>query len=228
MKVALTRVSVLERRRNISYNSAFKASNETECIVRECEGDLSKREHAVRHIKTTFTFEHQVAAIVLQQTECLKCSKSWKISSDLVHHETTAHDEVYTSRMNIFRPLFEQPSCTRLARLIRKHICLLVADSVSGNPFKQSSHSQTHDAISSLTFSSSSSVSSAVSASKNLTSSSAFEIHQLSQIPVYCSQSDWSESTDFNVFTNAISANSTQQSTPIAAPSHSTYCSQSE
>lgn len=76
MKVALTHVSVLERRRNISYNSAFKASNETECIVRECEGDLSKQEHAIRHIKTTFILKHQVAAIVLQQTECLKCSKS--------------------------------------------------------------------------------------------------------------------------------------------------------
>ncbi len=76
LEAALTRVSVLENRRDISYRSAFKASNGTECIVRGCGGDLSKREHALRHIKTTFTPEHQVAAIVLQQTGCLECNKS--------------------------------------------------------------------------------------------------------------------------------------------------------
>jgi len=228
MEAALARVSVLERRRDISYNSAFKASNGTECIIRGCGGDLSKREHAVRHIKTTSTPEHQVAAIVLQQTECLECSKSWKTPSGLVHHETTVHGEAYTSRMDIFRPLFEQSSCTRLALLIRKHICLLVADSVGVNPSKQSSHSQTHDAIPSPTFPPGPSVPSAVSASENSTPSSAPEIHQLSQIPVYCPQPDWPESTDFSAFTDAISANSAQQPTPIAAPSHPTYCPQPE
>lgn len=75
MKIVLTRVSVLEKRKNIFYNSAFKVSNGAECIIRRCEGDLFKREHAVRHIKTTFTPEHQVAAIVLQQTECLECDR---------------------------------------------------------------------------------------------------------------------------------------------------------
>ena len=114
MEVALARVSVLEKRRDISYSSAFKASNGTECIIRGCGGDLSKREHAVRHIKTTSTPEHQVAAVILQQTECLACGKSWKTPSGLVHHETTAHCEAYTSRMDIFRPLFEHTSRTRL------------------------------------------------------------------------------------------------------------------
>ena len=65
MKITLTRVSVLERRKDISYNSAFKALNETKCIVRECEDNLSKREHAVRYMKITFIFEHQIAAIIL-------------------------------------------------------------------------------------------------------------------------------------------------------------------
>ena len=130
--------------------------------------------------------------------------------------------------MNIFRPLFEQSSCMCLALLIHKYLCLLVADSVGENPFKQSSHSQTHNVIPSPMFLSGPSVSSVISASENLTSSSAPKIHHLSQISVYCPQSDWPESTDFNVFTDAIFANLVQQSTPITTPSHPTYCSQSE
>ena len=126
MEAALARVSVLEKRRDISYSSAFKVSNGTECIIRGCGGDLSKREHAVRHIKTTSTPEHQVAAIVLQQTECLECGRGWKTPSGLVHHETTLHGEAYTSRMDIFRPLFEQSSCTRLALMIRNMFAYFV------------------------------------------------------------------------------------------------------
>ncbi len=122
LEAALTRVSVLENRRDISYHSAFKASNGTECIIRGCGGDLSKRKHALRHIKTTSTPEHQVAAIVLQQTGCLECDKSWKTPSGLVHHETTVHGEAYTSRMDVFRPLFEQTSCMRLTRIIRNNV----------------------------------------------------------------------------------------------------------
>ena len=228
MEAALARVSVLEKRRDISYSSAFKVSNGTECIIRGCGGDLSKREHAVRHIKTTSTPEHQVAAIVLQQTECLECGRGWKTPSGLVHHETTLHGEAYTSRMDIFRPLFEQSSCTRLALMIRKHVCLLCADSVGGNPSKQSSHSQTHDAIPSPTFPPGPSVPCAVSASENSTPSSAPDIHHLSQTPVHYPQPDWPESSDFNAFTDAISANSAQQPTPITAPSHPTYCPQPE
>lgn len=122
LEAALTRVSVLEKRRDISYRSAFKASNGTECIIRGCGGDLSKREHALRHIKTTSTPEHEVAAIVLQQTGCLECDKSWKTPSGLVHHETTVHGEPYTSRMDVFRPLFEQTSCMCPTLMIRKNV----------------------------------------------------------------------------------------------------------
>lgn len=228
MEAALARVSVLEKRKDISYSSAFKASNGTECIIRGCGGDLSKREHAVRHIKTTSTPEHQVAAIVLQQTKCLECGKSWKTPSGLIHHETTAHGEAYTSRMDIFRPLFEQSTCTRLALMIRKHLRLFFTDSVGGNPSKQSSHSQIHDAIPSPTVPLGLSVPSAVSASENSTPSSAPEIHHLSQTPVYCPQPDWPESAEFNAFTDAISANSAQPPTPIAAPSYPIYCPQPE
>lgn len=38
MEAALARVSVLERRRDISYNSAFKASNGIEYIIRDVGG----------------------------------------------------------------------------------------------------------------------------------------------------------------------------------------------
>lgn len=187
MKVVFTRVSVLQKRRNIFYSFAFKTLNKTECIIKECKSNLFKREHAVRYIKTTFIFEHQVAVIVLQQTKCLKCNKSWKILSDLVHYETTVHNKVYTSRMNIFRLLIELSFCTRLVLLICNYICLLVTDFVNENSFKQSSYFQTHNVISSLTFLSSLSVSFVVSVSKNSTLSSVFEIHHLSQTSVYCS-----------------------------------------
>ena len=53
LEAALTRVLVLENRRDISYRSAFKASNGTECIIRGYRGDLSSREHALRYIKIT-------------------------------------------------------------------------------------------------------------------------------------------------------------------------------
>ena len=223
MEASLARISVLENRMDISYSSAFKASNGTECIIRGCGGNLSKQEHALRHLKTTSTPEHQVAAIVLQQTECLECGKSWKKPCGLLNHEKTAHGEAYTSRMDIFRPLFEQYSCTRLVLMVRKHIGLLVTDSVGGNPSKQSSHSQTHDAIRSPTFPS---IPSAVSASENSTPPSAPEIHHLCQTPVYCPEPDWPESTDSNAFTEAISGNSAQHPTPITAPPHPTYCPQ--
>ena len=125
LKIALTRVSILENKRDISYRSAFKASNEIECIIRECENYLSKKNHALRHLKTIIIFEHQIAAIVLNQTQCLKCDKSWKISFDLVHHETTVHEEIYTSRMNVFRSLFEQTVCMRLALMITQNCSLI-------------------------------------------------------------------------------------------------------
>lgn len=78
IEAALARISVLEKRRDISYRSAFKSSNGTRCIIRGCGSNFSKREHTVRHIKTTSTPEHQVAAIVLQQKECLECDMSWR------------------------------------------------------------------------------------------------------------------------------------------------------
>ena len=119
LEVALARLSVLENRRDISYRSAFKTSNGTKCIIRGCGGDLSKPDHALRHIKTTSTPEHQVAALILQQTRCLECDRTWKTSSGLVHHETTIHGEAYTSRMDVFRPLFEQTSRMRFALVNR-------------------------------------------------------------------------------------------------------------
>jgi len=119
LEAALTRVSVLEKRRDISYFYAFKASTGKACIVRGC-GSVLSAQHTVRHLKTTSTPEHQVAAIVLQQTECLECNKKWKIPSGLAHHETTFHGKAYTSRMEIFRPIFEQTSRMFLALIVRQ------------------------------------------------------------------------------------------------------------
>ena len=119
LEAALTRISVLEKRRDICYCCAFKAPTGDECIIRGC-GSVVSTQHTIRHLRTTSTPQHQVAAMILQQTECLECNKSWKIPSGLVHHETKFHGDVYTSRMEIFRPIFHQTSCTFLALVIRQ------------------------------------------------------------------------------------------------------------
>ena len=58
MEAALARVLVLEKRRDISYSSIFKVLNRTKCIIKGYRGNLSKREHAICYIKTTFTPKH--------------------------------------------------------------------------------------------------------------------------------------------------------------------------
>jgi len=100
---------------------------------------------------------------------------------------------------------------------------------VSRNYSTQSSHSQSHDAIPSPTLSLGTIVPpSADPASEKPIPPSGPEIHHLSQTPVYCPQPDWPESTDFNAFTDAVSATSTQQPRSITVPSHPTYCPQPE
>ncbi len=64
LETALTRISVLEKRRDISYDHAFKASNGKQCMIRGCGSELSRPNHAIRHIKNTSTPEHQVATMV--------------------------------------------------------------------------------------------------------------------------------------------------------------------
>jgi len=100
---------------------------------------------------------------------------------------------------------------------------------VNRNPSTQSSHSQSHDAIPSPTLPLGTTVPPSANPSfeKSIPSSGP-EIHHPSQTPVYCPQPDWPESTDYNAFTDTLSANSRQQSTSIAVPSHPTYCPQPE
>lgn len=81
--------------------------------------------------------------------------------------------------MDIFRPLLEQLSRTRFAIIIRKHIYLLIIDSIGGDPSKQLLHNRTHDAILCPTFLPGPNIPSAVSASENSTPLSAPEIHYL-------------------------------------------------
>ncbi len=124
LEAALARVTVLEKMKDISYHSAFKASDTVadgkNCIVRGCGGKLSVQKHLVRHLNATPTPEHQVAAIILQQTQCLECDQSWKRPSGLSYHEATVHKEDYALRMDIFRPFFEQISSKVLPYCPRK------------------------------------------------------------------------------------------------------------
>lgn len=52
--------------------------------------------------------EHEVAAIILQQTDCLQCGKHWKSPNGLNHHEKTVHEETRSSRMDTFQPFLQQ------------------------------------------------------------------------------------------------------------------------
>ncbi len=109
LEAALARVLVLERRRDICYRSAFKAADGGECIVRGCGSKSSLPKNAIRHFNTTPTPEHEVAAIILQQTDCLQCGMHWETPSGLAHHEKMVHKETRSSRMDTFKPFFEHP-----------------------------------------------------------------------------------------------------------------------
>lgn len=109
LEAALARVLVLERRRDICYRSAFKAADGGECIVRGCGSKSSSPKNAIRHFNTTATPEHEAAAIILQQTDCLQCGMCWRTPSGLAYHEKTVHKETHSSRMDRFKPFFEQP-----------------------------------------------------------------------------------------------------------------------
>ncbi len=115
LEAALARLTVLESRRDICYRYAFKAADGEECMIRGCSTTSSSTKNAIRHIKNTATPEHEVAAVILQQTECLQCDQKWERPSGLAHHETTVHQETCSSRMDAFKPFIEQPLCKCLS-----------------------------------------------------------------------------------------------------------------
>lgn len=120
LEAALARVSVLEGRRDICYWNAFKAAGEAECIVRGCGAKPTSCKNDIRHLKNTRTPEHEVAAIILQQRECMQCGANWKSSGGLDHHEQTVHQETRSSRVDTFRPYLEQPLCKCLSVMAGK------------------------------------------------------------------------------------------------------------
>ena len=69
---------------------------------------------------------------------------------------------------------------------------------------------------------------SAAPVTENSTPQSGPGIPHLSKTPIYCPQPEWPESASFNAFTDAISANSTQQPTSINVSLHPTYYPQPE
>lgn len=75
LKVVLTRISILKKRRDICYQYVFKVANEKECLIRECDVKSSSSKNIIRHFKMTIIFEHEIAVIILQQTDCLQCER---------------------------------------------------------------------------------------------------------------------------------------------------------
>lgn len=119
-EAVLARVTILESRRDICYRHAFKAVDGEECMIRGCGITSSAPKNAIRHLKNTATPEHEVAAVILQQTECLQCDRRWERPSGLAHHESTVHQETYSSRMNNFKSFIEQPLCKCLSLMVCK------------------------------------------------------------------------------------------------------------
>lgn len=120
LEAVLARISVLEKMRDIFYQYAFKTANEGECLVRGCGAKSSSSKNTIRHIKTTITSEHEIAAIILQQTDCLQCEMQWRTPTGLAHHESTVHNDNHSSRMDIFQPFLQQSSCKCLPVMICK------------------------------------------------------------------------------------------------------------
>lgn len=109
LEAAIARVSILEERRDIYYENAFKATGRAECLVRGCGAKSSSFKNEIRHFKNTRTPEHDIAAILLQQKECFQCEESWKSSAGLDYHERTVHQETRLSRIETFLPYLKQP-----------------------------------------------------------------------------------------------------------------------
>lgn len=109
LEAAIARVSILEERRDIYYENAFKATGRADCLVRGCGAKSSSFKNEVRHFKNTRTPEHDIAAILLQQKECFQCEESWKSSAGLDYHERTVHQETRLSRIETFLPYLKQP-----------------------------------------------------------------------------------------------------------------------
>lgn len=120
LEAVLARISVLEKRRDICYQHAFKAVNEGECLVRGCGAKSSSSKNTMRHFKTTITPEHEIAAIILQQTDCLQCGRQWRTPNGLAHHELTVHEENHSSRIDILQPFLQQSSCKCLHVMVCK------------------------------------------------------------------------------------------------------------
>jgi hypothetical protein len=74
LKIVLTRISILKKRKDTFYKYAFKISNKRECLIRECDIKISSKNN-IRHYKITFTSEHQIVVIILQETNYLQCEK---------------------------------------------------------------------------------------------------------------------------------------------------------
>ena len=112
LEATIARVSILEGRRDICYQNAFKATGGAKCIVRGCGAKSSSSfKNDVRHFQTISTPEHDIAAILLQQKQCLQCGEQWKRSTGLDHHERTVHQETRSSRVETFLPYLKQPLC---------------------------------------------------------------------------------------------------------------------
>lgn len=118
LEAALIRISVLERKRDISYLDGFKASHTGGCVVRGCKDRNQRPDNALRHLKDSPSPEHQVAAIILGQTRCLQCSRDYTRPSYLLSHEIKDHNEIYTSRLDGFSQYLGRLSCMCLASMI--------------------------------------------------------------------------------------------------------------
>jgi len=104
LEAALARVTVLESPRDICYRWLVKQQMEKTAWLEDAAPHRRPPKNAIRHLNNTATPEHEVAAVILQQIDCLQCDQQWERPSGLAHHESTVHQETCSSRMDCFKP----------------------------------------------------------------------------------------------------------------------------
>ena len=103
--------SIIAASNRLSYRGAFiNTVEDGRCIVRGCTSKATRSDRVLRHIRDSKNPEHEVAAIILEQTKCFQCNRRLGSLSGFKSHECKVHKERYESRMDIFKQVLEQHS----------------------------------------------------------------------------------------------------------------------
>ncbi len=108
-----SRVSRLEQTLNVVYNYA-RCSTSSEgkllCPADSCNRSYANVDRFHSHIRESPGVGHKALLPIINQKRCLHCNKDFGRTKDLFHHETSAHNEGYRSRIERLVQYFWEPS----------------------------------------------------------------------------------------------------------------------